>query len=162
MVDAEIINNFILKPLMLIDKDNKPKTTSVAISNNITVRKVKKFNLENYIFNCLLPQNDIKKIKEFKDIISEINSGNCALFVDTLPIAFSLDVKGFKHRTVSVPQNEVVVKGAQEAFVEVLRVNTSILRRIINNENLIIENTTVGNVSKTNIAICYLKNIAND
>lgn len=35
------------------------------------------------------------------------------------------------------------------------------LRRLINNENLIIESTTVGKVSNTNIAICYLKNIAN-
>ena len=162
MVDSKTINNFVLKPLMLLDRDNKSKATSIAISNNISVRKVKKFNLENYIFNSLLPQNDIKKVVEFKEIISEINSGNCALFVDTLPLAFSLDVKGFKHRSVSVPQNEVVVKGAQESFVEVLRVNTSILRRIINNENLIIENTIVGNISKTKVAICYLKNIAND
>ncbi len=35
------------------------------------------------------------------------------------------------------------------------------LRRIINSENLIIEDCTVGKISKTNIAICYLKNIAN-
>ena len=60
--------------------------------------------------------------------------------MDTLPISFSLDVKGFKHRSVSEPQNEVVVKGSQEAFVEVLRVNTSILRRLVNSENLIVEN----------------------
>lgn len=35
------------------------------------------------------------------------------------------------------------------------------LRRLINNENLIIEDATIGKVSKTNIAICYLKNIVN-
>ena len=36
------------------------------------------------------------------------------------------------------------------------------LRRIINNENLIIENSTVGKVSKTKVAICYMRNIANN
>ena len=35
------------------------------------------------------------------------------------------------------------------------------LRRIINSENLIIEDCTIGKISKTNVAICYLKNIAN-
>ncbi len=35
------------------------------------------------------------------------------------------------------------------------------LRRLINNENLVIEESTVGKISKTNVAICYLKNIAN-
>lgn len=162
MVDSKSINHFILKPLMLLNKDTKPKSVPVAISNNITVKKVKKFNLENYIYNSLLPQNDIRKISKFNEIISDINSGNCALFVDTISISFSLDVKGFKHRSVSEPQNEVVVRGSQEAFVEVIRVNTSILRRLVNSENLIVENTTVGKISKTKVAICYLKNIAND
>lgn len=35
------------------------------------------------------------------------------------------------------------------------------LRKIINNENLIIEETIVGNISQTKVAICYLKDIAN-
>lgn len=162
MVNSQIINDFILKPLMLLDKGIKHKSVPTAISNNITVRKVKKFNLEDYVYNSLLPQNDIKKVSEFNDIISDINSGNCALLIDTMGGAFSLDVKGFKHRSVSEPQNEIVVRGSQEAFVEVIRVNTSILRRLVNSENLIIENSTVGKISKTKVAICYLKNIAND
>ena len=162
MVNSDTINDFILKPLMLLSKNTKHRPLATAISNNITVKKVKKFNLEEYILNSLLPQNDITKTSEFDDIITDINSGNCALFVDTLPVAFSLDVKGFKHRSVSEPQNEIVVKGSQEAFVEVIRVNTSILRRLVNNENLIIENSTVGKISQTKVSICYLKNIANN
>ena len=162
MVNSQIINDFILKPLMLLDKGNKHKSVPTAISNNITVRKVKKFNLEDYVYNSLIPQNDIKKVSEFSEIISDINSGNCALLIDTMAGAFSLDVKGFKHRGVSEPQNEIVVRGSQEAFVEVIRVNTSILRRLVNSENLIVENSTVGKISKTKVAICYLKNIAND
>ena len=55
-----------------------------------------------------------------------------------------------------------MVRGPQEAFVEVIRTNTSLLRRIVHNENLVIENTTVGKISKTAVAICYMKNIAND
>ncbi len=164
MVDSKTVNDFVLKPLMLRNQANtfENDVAKVAITNNITVRKKKPFDLTTYILNSLMPQNSVKKISSFSDIISDVNSGNCALFIDTLNIAFSIEVKGFKARSISTPNNETVVRGSQEAFVEVIRTNTSMLRRIINNENLIIENSTVGSISKTKIAICYMKNIASD
>ena len=161
MVDSNLINDFLLKPLMKNIKSNH-KVKPIAIANNISVRRTKKFNLENYIYNFLIPQNNIKKIKTFNEVITSVNSGECALLVDTLNLAFTLDVKGFETRSISSPQNETVVRGSQEAFVEKIRTNTSMLRRIINNENLIIENTSVGKVSNTKVAICYMKNIANE
>ena len=36
------------------------------------------------------------------------------------------------------------------------------LRKIINNEKLVIEEVNIGKISKTQVAICYMKNIAND
>ncbi len=161
MVDSNLINNFVLKPLMKNVKSNY-KVKPIAIANNISVRRTKKFNLENYIYNFLIPQNNIKKVNAFDTIINSINSGECVLLVDTLNIGFTLDVKGFETRSISSPQNETVVRGSQEAFVEKIRTNTSMLRRIINNENLIIENTVVGKISNTKVAICYMKNIANN
>ncbi len=35
------------------------------------------------------------------------------------------------------------------------------MRRIINNENLIIENIEIGNITKTKCGICYMQNITN-
>ena len=161
MINSESINNFILKPIM-----NKYsvsyKQESPIIRNNVTIRKVKKFNLEEYILNTLVPQNTMQKVNSFKEVFSSVNMGDCALFIDTLPVSFVIDVKGFESRNISEPKNEIVVRGSQESFVEKLRTNTSILRRLVNNENLIIEKSTVGNISKTNIAICYMKNIANN
>lgn len=87
--------------------------------------------------------------------------GNCALFVDTLNVAFDIDVKGFKQRSVEKPQNEIVIKGSHEAFVENIRTNTSLLRRIINNENLIIENIDVGKMTRTKCGVCYIKDLTN-
>ena len=90
-----------------------------------------------------------------------LTHGNCALFVDTLNLAFDIEVKGFKQRSVDSPNNEIVIKGPHEAFVENIRTNTSLLRRIVNNENLIIENLEVGKITKTKCAVCYIKNITN-
>ena len=191
MVDTQIINNSVLKPLMLRNKantytvtGNAPQTNSQnnksqnneldnnssekkeIISeyncNDVIIRKIKKFDLKNFVYNHLIPQNSVKLIDKFEDAISSINMGNSILIVDTIDNAFDIDAKGFKQRSINSPQNEIVVRGSQEAFVENIRTNTSMLRRIVNNENLVIENCSVGKISKTKIAICYLADIANN
>ena len=156
MVDSQILNDFVLKPLMLKNKFCNNETSKII------VQKGKKSNSANFIQDCLIPQNNIKQQSSFKDIFSGVNSGNCALFVDTLSVGFDIDVKGFKQRSISKPENEIVIKGPHEAFVENIRTNTTLLRRFTNNENLIIENTKVGKITQTNCAICYIKDIAND
>ena len=166
MVDSPTLNDFVLEPLMMRNRNNlfdgpQNKIISEAVTNNITVRKVKKFDLSNYIMSCLMPQNSVKQETDLAKLISGVNSGNCALFVDTLNVAFDIDIKGFKQRSVEKPTNEVVIKGPHEAFVENIRVNTSLLRRIANNENLIIENIEVGSLTKTKCAVCYMHNITN-
>ena len=135
---------------------------SSSNKNNLTVKKIKPINIEEYIYKNLIPQNSIKKYEEFTKIFDGINSGNCALFIDTLSVGFDLDVKGLQQRSVDKPANENIIKGPQEAFVENIRNNTALLRRIINNENLVIENISIGNITKTKTAVCYLKDIAND
>ena len=159
MVDSQIINNNVLYALMLRNRANifdgdENQIISEGVTNNITVKRVKKFNLENYIMDSLLPQNNVEKVSTFSEAFTGVNMGNCLLFVDTLPIAFNIDVKGSAN-------NEIIIQGPQEAFVENLRTNTSLLRRTVNNENLVIENVSVGALSKTICAICYIKNIAN-
>ncbi|MBR3002073.1 MAG: spore germination protein [Clostridia bacterium] len=166
MIDSNLLNDFVLKPLMARSENtlyegSYKKVISESVTNNVTIRKIEKFNITEYLQKCLIPQNSVKQVDSFEQIISGVNSGNCALFVDTLNLAFDIEVKGFKQRSIDSPNNEVVVKGSQEAFVENIRTNTSILRRIINNENLIIENINIGEVSKTKCGICYMQNITN-
>lgn len=164
LVDTSSINDFILNPLMIksySNQNNEPQVVSEAIANNISVRKIKKFNITDYIYECLLPQNSVKKVSSFDELVQNVNSGNCALFVDTINFAFDIDIKKFAQRSISEPKNEPSVRGSQEAFVENLRTNTSLIRKNINNENLIIENITIGKTNKNNCAVCYIKDIAN-
>ena len=96
-----------------------------------------------------------------KKLCLELILGNCALFIDTLSLAFDIEVKGFKQRSVDKPANEIVIKGPHESFVENLRTNTSLIRRIVNNENLIIENIEIGEITKTKCALFYIGNVTN-
>ena len=147
MADSQIINDFLLEPLMQIDYNN------TQINKNLS--------LDKFILNNLIPQNHVKNVSSFSDVCKAINMGNCVLFVDTLNIAFNIDAKKFNQRNVNPPENETVIRGPHEAFVENIRTNTSLLRRIVNNENLIIENITVGSLSKTTCSVCYMQNITN-
>lgn len=146
MTDSQIINDFLLEPLMQINYNTSFNTN---------------MPLDKYILSNLVPQNNVKTVTSFSEVASKINSGNCVLFVDTLNIAFDIDAKNFKQRSVDTPENETVIRGPHEAFVENIRTNTSLLRRIVNNENLIIENTNIGALSKTSCSICYMQNIVN-
>ena len=164
LVDTSSINDFILTPLMLksySNQDTSPQVISEAITNNISVRKIKKFSITDYIYEFFLPQNNINMISSFDDLVRNVNSGNCALFIDTINFAFDIDIKKFSQRSISEPKNEPSVRGSGEAFVENLRTNTSMIRRSINNENLIIENIVIGKSNQNNCAVCYIKDIAN-
>lgn len=79
MVNSEIMDKFILEPLMLRNKNNlydgsQTKIISEAVANNITVRKVKKFDLSNYLMGCLMPQNTVQEVTDFDEVANGINS----------------------------------------------------------------------------------------
>ncbi len=160
MVDDKSINEFIMQPLLLRNSIKMQELSKTFI--NPERRKVLRINLENFLYESLIPQNSVSKEYEFSKVISKANNGFCILFVENLSVALCIETKGFKGRSISEPVTESVVKGAHEAFVENIRTNTSMLRKIINNEALVIEECEVGNISKTKVNICYLKNIAND
>ena len=170
MVDSPVINEFILSPLMMRNRANifdekQKKFVSEEKIDNVTLKNFKKSkekNLVDFIYNSLIPQNSVDKVTDFSDIYSAINMGNCMLFVDSLDTAFNLDVKGFKQRNIDSPSNEIVVRGSQEAFVENIRTNTSMIRRLVNNENLVMETLTVGQITKTQVSIGYIKSLANE
>lgn len=156
MVDGDSINNNILKPLLLKNSIN------MTTSKNENTSILKKIKLDKFIYKKLIPQNSISTETEFQNVCTKINSGFSILIVDKCDKAFCIEAKKLKGRTDAEPKNETIVRGSQEAFVENLRINTGMIRKTINNENLIIESCNVGKITKTSVAICYLSNITNN
>ena len=147
MVDRNVINMAILQPLMVLSElDSKAKDKDVI----------------SYISSYILPDNQVAKATEYDAVIDMINFGGCGIFVDGADGAFAADVKGWEHRTVERPNTEMVIRGPQEGFVEILRINTALVRKILKDENLIVENLEIGKRSKTPCSIMYIKGITND
>ncbi|HHV29142.1 spore germination protein [Acetivibrio mesophilus] len=150
MVNGMLINLNILQPLMLL--------SNLDIKDKGTENK----NISEYIHKNLVTHNQVKVSREFDEIIDEINFGGCGVFVDGIDIAYACDVKGWQHRSVDRPNNEIVIRGPQESFNEVLRVNTALIRKILKDEDLVAESVSIGERSKTPCSMLYIKDIAND
>ncbi len=147
MTDREIINSFILKPLMV---NAAMEIKDVADS------------LEDYIARQLMPHCQMKIEKSYENVVNEINFGGCGLFVDGLSVCFSSDVKGWDHRGIEKPNNEIVIRGPQEAFNETLRTNSAQIRKRLKDKDLIVEDVVVGRVSKTACSIMYIRDVVNE
>jgi len=96
------------------------------------------------------------------DVLNDILSGSVALIFDKEKLAVTFDTKGYEKRGVTEPTSENAVKGPKDAFVEVLRVNTSLVRRRIRTPYLRIRETVVGRQSLTQVAVVYIENLTNE
>ena len=143
LVNKQIINDFILKPLMI-------KSREIEIKSFRAIGEI------------LLSQSEFKETNLLGDITFDINFGSVILLVDGAKKAYSLDVKGWQHRGVDSPQTERIIRGPNDAFSEQLRENTALIRHLIRNKSLISKEYKVGTVSQTPVSVMYIENIAND
>ncbi len=98
---------------------------------------------------------------DYQLLLKYVLSGMVALIFDGEKKAIVYDVRMFDKRSISEPTEEGVIKGAKDAFIEVMRTNTALIRRRIRSEYLVVESISVGKVSKTDMSLCYISNIAN-
>jgi hypothetical protein len=65
-------------------------------------------------------------------------------------------------RNVSLPEVEFSVIGPKEAFVESIDQNLNLVRKRVPVKELIIEQVTIGRLSKTKVAILYIEGLTNE
>ncbi len=100
-------------------------------------------------------------ISDNMDTISKVvYSGAILMIVEGFSIGFLIKTRNYPRRSVQEPDNDKVLRGAHDGFVEALVVNTSLIRRRIRDRDLIMEVHEAGKRSRTDIAICYLENKA--
>ena len=91
MVDTDIVNHYVLNPLMHKNQTNTEKSTETLIINkntDLNFHTTQTPELQNIIYNSLITQNSIKTENEFSNIIPKINAGFTCVLVDTLDQAF--------------------------------------------------------------------------
>ena len=91
----------------------------------------------------------------------DLVDGWCLLFIPGERGALSCFAGTEEKRSVSAPDNETVLKGAKDGFVESVRTNTSIVRRHLKAPELRIQEQKVGRQSMTTVDILYIEGITN-
>ena len=99
--------------------------------------------------------------ENLQTVFKKLVNGFCVvLFPETGAIAF--EIKTGVNRGPDAPEVENTVKGPKDAFVETIRINTSLLRRHLRTPDLRIFALTVGRRSLTNVAVVWIDGLTND
>ena len=141
LVTSGFIADYIFKPIM----QDLPETVSDAYQAALC----------GSIYNAVA-----RPCKDLADVASKIVNGFCVvLFPGEGAIAF--EVRTGVGRNPQRPDVENTVKGPKDAFVETIRINTSLIRRHLRTPDLRLDGKVVGKRSLTNVAVVWVKGITN-
>jgi len=150
MVDKSVISDYAIEVLfdeMEIDESNLD-SYKTSLSEKISEESI--------------AVHDVKEEDSYDKLVDMILVGETVLLIDGSDKALILSTRGWPTRGVQEPQTETVVRGPRDGFVETLRFNTALLRRHIRDPKLKIKTLQVGRRSKTDVAVVYIEDIAND
>ncbi|MBP5372591.1 MAG: spore germination protein [Clostridia bacterium] len=137
-------------------------TDKEALSKDV-LPALSKVKTKNPIKLChKLPFASMSVVFSENDAVTEILSGKTVAFFEGERAAISIDLKKVEARAVAEPPTSAVTKGPREGFTDNARTNLSMIRRRLKTEYLTLEEFSVGRLSKTQVTICYLSNIADD
>jgi len=143
--DKKLIGDVVLRPILSCDDiPNKPVLQY------------------SYIRDKVLCASEQKEVFDFNELFTGVMGGSCALMIDGVPRALVLDVRGFDRRGISEPIMEITDRGSRESFIEVARINMTMIRRRLKTSSLRFETMEIGQESKTSVIMCYLSDRASD
>ncbi|MFZ5815092.1 MAG: spore germination protein [Bacillota bacterium] len=151
LTNTQVINTNILQPLMLMAAKtghNQQGQTEPPTPFPVELVKLR-----------LLPGNQTSEKYDLASIAEALLAGDTVVLMDGARVALGVETKSPPARSVSEPKNEQVIWGPHDAFNEALRVNIALVRRRVKDPRLVTEILTVGEVSKTFVALMYIDTI---
>ncbi len=142
MVDSAQLDDGVIRPLITVDKRNDSHT------------------LADFVETQILFIRDVKKQTKVSDMLNGIMFGEALILLDGSREALTVDTKGFKTRGIDEPQDERVLQGPREGFVENALSNIALIRRKLQTPDLCSETMRVGLRSNTQVYVCYLEGLA--
>jgi spore germination protein KA len=147
MANVEVMNRDLISPLMY-----KAVIDEAMLKDRVS--------LFAYLSQSVISVNEVELVETISEATNGFLNGDVVLLINGIEKAAVINSKGWEKRSVSEPQSEAVVRGPRESFTENLRTNTSLIRRKIKNQSLVLESMVIGRKSHTNIAIAYINGVA--
>ena len=99
-------------------------------------------------------------VADFADLTMRLTAGMAVLLLDGCGQGIAFSVQGLKFRSVEEPSGEGNLRGSREGFADLLRVNLSLLRRLIRTDALVQEVAQADCPMQTEYALCYCRDKA--
>lgn len=103
-----------------------------------------------------MPYVEVGTSSDIKKICTDILSGISALLVEGFSKVILLDTRTYPQRETGEPDNDKVLRGSHDGFVETLVLNTALIRRRIRDTDLTVKAYQIGTQSQTDIAVMYI------
>ena len=120
--------------------------------------KSENFKSALYFAQSSVPYVEVEVTSDLKKICTYVLSGISALIVEGFTEVILLDTRTYPQRSTSEPDNDKVLRGSRDGFVETLINNTALIRRRIRDTNLTVKAYSVGTQSHTDVAVIYMEN----
>ena len=147
MTDKEEIHKNILQPLMF---------GSLLLSSDADMD----FTQIDSIRKNLISITENQKVSLLNDLVDNLLTGAAILLIDGSKEALAVKSRKRETRSVDEPATEAVVRGPREGFIEDVNVNIALIRRKIKVPDLCVEKLVIGEKSKTDVYIVYVKSVA--
>lgn len=108
--------------------------------------------------NQLLSYVEVDINQDLQQMITAVLSGTILLMIEGYGKGILIDARTYPTRGMEEPEDDRVLRGSRDGFVETLVFNTALIRRRIRDPRLRMEYTSVGQMSKTDLVLCYMEN----
>lgn len=105
-----------------------------------------------------MPTVEVEATDSVDSLVLMVMSGCTAFLCDGFgKNALIIDARTYPAREASEPENDKVMRGSRDGFVETLIFNTAMIRRRIRDTALTVTYLNVGESSRTDVALCYME-----
>lgn len=109
-----------------------------------------------------LPFHDVSLEDDIDAILKNLYTGLLPVLIEGLDKVLIIDVREYPARNVNEPSKEKSLRGAKDGFTETIMTNIALIRRRLRDDNLIFKSFIVGQVSKTDVSLVYMKHKADE
>lgn len=99
-------------------------------------------------------------VQDMSQLVARLTAGMAVLLLEGCSSGIVFSVQGLKFRSVEEPSAEGNLRGSREGFTDLLRVNLSLLRRLVRTDTLMQEAAQAHTCCNTEYALCYCKDRA--
>ncbi|MFA8437889.1 spore germination protein [Pueribacillus sp. YX66] len=143
LVDSNALNNVIYERFVYFFK-------------HITKEKVSEQDVIHHLY-----APGITRIYYENEAIEKIFSGQLLVYFQKENMFFTIDISDRPQRSTEETNTEVAIKGPRDNFIEDLSTNIALIRKRLRTNSLALKKYTVGKRTQTEVAILYIKDIAN-